>query len=171
MSVGSEDEWTVRATISNSNTERKQYVKNKMYTIDMVGFYPESAIASMGATSGVYFVFAGIDNGESCTIKRLLYIGKAESQGVAHRLLNHEKMPRFKAETKSPEELFFAYSLVGIDDVCEVENALIKHFDPDINKESTQSFTSIYDTIEINIVGSAPTIFSDDRRFVVEPGK
>ena len=146
-------------------------MKNKKYTIKMEGFYPESAIASMGSSSGVYFVFAGIYKGELCKIKRLLYIGKAESQGVAHRLLNHEKMPKFKAKVKSPEELFFAYSQVEIDDVCEVENALIKHFDPDINKESTESFTSKYDTIEIKITGSAPTIFSDDRSFVVEPEK
>lgn len=101
----------------------------------------------------------------------MLYIGKAESQGVAHRLLNHEKMPKFKAKAKSPDELFFAYSQVEIDDVCEVESALIKHFDPEINKESTESFTSKFDTIEINIAGSAPKIFTNDSRFVVEPGK
>lgn len=144
---------------------------DKKYQIDMVGFYQRSAIESMTTSPGVYFVFAGRDMGETCEIRKLLYIGKAEDQGVSHRLQNHEKMPLFESEVKSPEELFFAYATVELNDVAEVENALIKHFDPVLNKQSTESFTSKYDVIEIQIMGSTPAIFSDDSSFSVEPSK
>lgn len=153
-------------TEDNKNTDNR-LVSN----LQMEGFFREEFISSMTSNPGVYFVFIGVRREKGCLIKRCIYIGKAEEQGVQHRLSNHEKMEEFHKKMKENEGtiLYFAYAECSTDVIKDVEGALIKGIRPEINSQSTESFSSKYDVIELNLSGSVPVIFAEFKSLAINP--
>lgn len=145
----------------------------KSFAIELRGFYREEFLGSLTELPGVYFVFLGYKTDRGCSIKRCIYIGKAEEQGVRNRLMNHEKMAEFhqKQDSSGGMILYFAYAECPVADVAEIEGSLIKHFQPEINVECTESFTSEADSIVLSLGGKIPVIFANDQQFVVAPEK
>ena len=141
--------------------------------LDLQGFYREDSIDAMTSKPGVYFVFLGLKGDRGCSIRELIYIGKAESQGVCNRLQNHEKMPQFKdARKRIPGSiLYFAQAECLLDDVNDVEASLIKYFDPEMNKQCVESFNSQYDNIRLSLTGAVPVIFANHQNINVRPDK
>lgn len=140
------------------------------FAVKIVGFYREETWDALSENSGVYFVFRGERTGDRrCRLHELIYIGKAEEQGIKHRVQNHEKLPVFRGAVQSGELLYFAYAEIDSATVGEVEAALINRFDPVINRSCTESFTSVYEEIHISISGSVPILFSENIEFSVRP--
>lgn len=145
----------------------------KSFTIELHGFYREEFLENLTALPGVYFVFLGYKTDRGCSIKKCIYIGKAEAQGVRDRLKNHDKMAEFhkKQASSGGMILYFAYAECPVADVAEIEGSLIKHFQPEINVECIESFKSKADTILLSLGGKIPVIFANDQQFVVVPEK
>lgn len=121
------------------------------------GFFDNIINVKVPGMVAICFSYAGIRNGNTCKILRLLQVGT-----------NDEVNKRSKPAVNKGETIFYAYAFVPLQDALDALWALDKHFNRFmVPYQKPEVYTSKFDGVEILLRGNAiPTILSDgDKRF------
>lgn len=116
------------------------------YSVNLSGYNLKGENLLNG--SGVYCVYRCVDNGDTVSIKELIYIG--ESSNVADRVSCHEKLPDWKRRLQHGETLCYSSGAVNSYDRVRVEAAMINKHKPVVNVEYKNSFPFDETTISLS---------------------
>lgn len=123
----------------------------KQIILEFNGYWREVNKSGVPVQSGVYCVYACTYNesSDTVTLRELMYIG--ESENVRTRLVNHEKLPKWKSRLDAGETLCYSFASIGTVDRVRVEAALINYHRPPCNTEYVNSFP--YPTTSVTTSG------------------
>ncbi len=116
------------------------------YSVNLSGYNLKGENLLNG--SGVYCVYRCVDNGDTVSIKELIYIG--ESGNVSDRVSSHEKLPDWKRRLQYGEVLCYSSGAVSASDRVRVEAAMINKHKPVVNVEYKNSFSFDETTISLS---------------------
>lgn len=121
----------------------------KHFDIYFKGYRRDINKETLPTYSGVYCVYRCIFNQESSTVslRELIYIGQAEN--LNERLNNHNRYDDFVRQCQQNEELCYSYAQVPLEDLDEVENALIFMQQPQLNGRLLDDYNHEEATFEI----------------------
>jgi excinuclease UvrABC nuclease subunit len=131
----------------------------KTYTLDFSGYWLERGIKNLPESSGIYGVYACINNSSenTVTLNRLIYLG--ESSDIKNRVLNHNLLATWKRQLKTGEELCFNYALISPEsDRHRAEAAMIYKHKPPCNTEYVSAFP--FDTTTITTSGKNSLMYA-----------
>jgi hypothetical protein len=133
-------------------------------SIEFSGYWNEYNKGTMPGKSGIYCVYAGVEDPKKKTvnIQRLIYIG--ESADVHARLAHHDGIPLWRSCLKPGQALCFSFGAVADADRERSEAALIFHHKPPANIVYTDTFP--FETTSVRVSRKAPLLES---RFSVHP--
>lgn len=133
-------------------------------SIEFSGYWNEYNRGTMPGKSGVYCVYAGVEDPKKKTvhIQRLIYIG--ESSDVHARLAHHDGIPLWRSCLQPGQALCFSFGAVAEADRERSEAALIFHHKPPANIVYTDTFP--FETTTVRVSRKAPLLES---RFSVHP--
>ena len=134
----------------------------KTIKLEFVGYYQDNLTNKN--YSGIYLVYRGIDEGETCEINKLIYIG--ESEDISKRISGHNKWDEWKKQLQDGEKLYFSYAKADKEDRQRAEAALIYKYKPVCNIEFTKKFDDFADT-KVEMSGKCKFLST----FVVEKQK
>lgn len=124
----------------------------KSYDLNFDGYWRVPNIGGLPDGSGIYDVYACVNNvsAGTVTLNRLLYTG--EAQNVRERVAGHEKSDMWRRQLQAGEELCFNAALIGPSaDRLRAEAAMIFKHKPPCNTEFVNDFP--YDQTTITTRG------------------
>jgi excinuclease UvrABC nuclease subunit len=139
----------------------------KVYTNTIDWFRREINKSGLPEKYGIYFVYSCTYDSWKNTIslKKLLYIGKAEDQTIKDRVANHEKLNDWKKYLKEWEVLCYACTERNID-ISRNEAAYIRYHKPPVNIEYVDAFpfdtTTVKSDWKIWLIFSEFTVYRKD---------
>lgn len=112
----------------------------RTFNLNFEGSYLDDKRYYMPEYAGVYLVYRGTltDDGKALICKELIYIGQATN--IRSRLENHDRREDFLQRADNDEEIFYSCAKCNTNDLDRIENALIYHVQPPLNRNGVFSF-------------------------------
>lgn len=101
------------------------------------------------AKSGIYAVYAAVENTETISIRKIIYIGEAND--VSDRIVKHERKDDWKKVLKDGESLWYSIALANENDRKRGEAAIINHH-ANILKEFNEEYIEHFPFPETEII-------------------
>tara|TARA_R110000868_G_scaffold320692_3_gene581619 strand:- start:1149 stop:1595 length:447 start_codon:yes stop_codon:yes gene_type:complete len=140
------------------------------FSIEIDGYWRETAVSGMPSHSGVYFVYVGSYNAstQKVTLHKLIYIG--ESGDVKNRITNHEKWEDWSKHVGRDQELWFSTGYVEYSNRVRVEAAYINKHKPVENEEYKHNFpfddTTISSSGDTALLNTYFTVYNTNRQSI-----
>ena len=133
----------------------------RSYSVDFEGYWTD--VNSLPTAAGIYCAYACIDNQDTVSLSKLLYIGETDDiRGIQGRVKNHEKKAEWKRQLRRNEVLCFNASTTAVlqqsGDRTRIEAAMIFRHKPPCNVEHTNMF--LFDRTTVRIMGGGPKLYS-----------
>ena len=108
------------------------------YALDFSGYCWQGLESSVGEDSGIYCAYSCRNINGQMLVDRLLYIG--QSDNLRRRLSQHTASGKFQPEIDQGKSVFYSYAVLDGRSLDACEAAMIHHFRPPYNEQSTATF-------------------------------